>query len=119
MPIRKLDGYLDSGTVVFSGDAIVEIVFSYDDETQHEVALKFRTAPDEATGLQVENPVPDRTLIHFVNYPNLGTIASNVKVGKIGTDEFALSYVIQNFIPDIRWLTYSLYALATKTSAPT
>ena len=118
MGIVKVDGrdFLDSGTVVVSGDAAVEIVLKRRDGSTHQVALKFRTLENEEFDVRFGNPNKDRTVIHFVNFPKSETLAADfIHVGKIGRDDLRLSYVIQNFLfaePTNIWsLTYTLYGV--------
>ena len=90
--IRKVDGrsFLDSGTIIVSGDAVVEVDVEYKGR-KHEIALKFRTKDGEEPDIQFGNPRPDRTVIHFVNFPKSQTVAADgFHVGKIGDEDLRL-----------------------------
>jgi hypothetical protein len=116
MGIIKVDGrmFLDSGTVIVSGEAAVEIEIQRAGYN-HVVAVKFRRAPEPQPDVMVGNPLPDRTVIHLINFArNETSTADYVPVGKIGKSRLRFSYVIKNSIlagdRDVWWLTYTFYA---------
>ena len=82
--IRKVDGrrFLDSGTIVVVGDAVVEVEVNHRGKT-HQIALKFRT-DDKGPEVRFGNPQNDRTVVHFANFPFDTTSANGgVSIGKI------------------------------------
>jgi hypothetical protein len=120
MGIVKVDGrmFLDSGTVIVSGDANIEIEIDRSG-FKHQVALKFRTAGADEPDVRVGNPHRGRTVIHLINFEKSETSTADfVGVGEIFKEDrkyrLRLSYVIRNFLfaerGDVWWLTYSLYA---------
>jgi hypothetical protein len=115
VPIWKVDGirYLDSDTIVVSGDAAVEIKFSSENQP-YEVALKFRTVEEDDVGVRVGNPKSNRTVVHLINFPTNGPLSSpRVQIGKIGDRDLFLAFVANPFASPsgVVWsLTYTLFA---------
>lgn len=118
MPITKIDGqrFIESGSVIVSGDAVVELRVEYRSHVQ-QIAIKFRSEGSQPQ-IRYGNPRPDRTVVHFANMP-MDTVSSGggVGIGKIVDDDLWLAFVIEPFPNspgDVRHLTYTLYA--TKAS---
>jgi hypothetical protein len=114
VPIWKVDGrgFLDSGTVVVSSEAAVEIRIERKGKPHHEVAIKIRNRENEQESqVKFGNPRPDRTVVHLINFDE--PVAEDViHIGKIGDENLRLSYVIHptwSLEAKIRWLTYTLY----------
>jgi len=117
VPIWKVDGrrYLDSGTIIVTGDAAIEIRVEFGGKP-HEVALKFRTTDSRETSVKFGSPKPDRTVVHFVNVPEHPYASGGAHIGKIGDRELILAFYVRPLpiTPDgtPRFLAYTLYAYA-------
>ena len=123
MPIWKIDGigYLDSGTAIVAGDAVIEIEFQLgrDSANAHEVALKFRS-DDGPVEIRVGNPPPvrpesrSRTVVIFANFP-LDTVSTNggVSIGEIDGKGLWLAFLVEPYPTsppgNVRHLSYMLY----------
>ena len=117
MPIWKIDGkdYLDSGTVIVDGDAVVEVDFQVgkDPNKKHQVALKFRS-DDGPVEMRVGTAKPGRTVVHFANFP-FDSVSSNggVSIGEIDGKGLWLAFIVEPFkvAPpgNVRRLTYTFY----------
>ena len=114
MPIVKVDGrrFLETGTIIVTGDQpVIEIKIARD-EFQHEVAIKFRY-DDGASRIKFGNPNDNRTVVHFTNFHHARSFTSiGELIGFIGDYELRLVFQVEPFTFEgvSRKLTFTLYA---------